>query len=262
MSPSTVPTARNATAEPLLLLHGLGTTHADFDQVIPFLADHFDVHAVDLPGQGDAAPLAELPTVTALADALERDLDGRGLAQVHILGNSLGARLALELASRGRARSVVALAPSGLSLAPERVLQLTAMSFTASCFRVARAVMPTATLSRHLPRAMLAGLRARPWKADRREIAAMVSGFGAPDFPRLLLCAAMIDVPTQLDRITCPVVLAQGSADLLAAGQTPRFLAQIPHATFRLLPCAGHAAQADVPELVAHFVISAAAQAV
>jgi len=43
-------------------------------------------------------------------------LHGLGLGTVHIAGYSLGARVSLELASRGRARSVVAIAPDGLRL--------------------------------------------------------------------------------------------------------------------------------------------------
>ena len=37
----------------------------------------------------------------------------------------------------------------------------------------------------------------------------------------------MVDVPTRLDRITCPVLLLQGTADPLVSMQSPRFLAFI-----------------------------------
>ncbi len=40
-------------------------------------------------------------------------MDAHGFDDAHIVGNSLGGYLALALASRGRARSVVALAPAG-----------------------------------------------------------------------------------------------------------------------------------------------------
>ncbi len=40
-------------------------------------------------------------------------MDDAGMPTAHIVGNSLGGRLALQLAPRGRARSVVAFAPAG-----------------------------------------------------------------------------------------------------------------------------------------------------
>jgi pimeloyl-ACP methyl ester carboxylesterase len=48
-----------------------------------------------------------------VTDVLERDLDAAGISTAHIVGSSLGGWLAFELAARGRARSVVALAPAG-----------------------------------------------------------------------------------------------------------------------------------------------------
>jgi pimeloyl-ACP methyl ester carboxylesterase len=48
-----------------------------------------------------------------VADVLERELDAAGIATAHIVGSSLGGWLAFELAARGRARTVLALAPPG-----------------------------------------------------------------------------------------------------------------------------------------------------
>jgi pimeloyl-ACP methyl ester carboxylesterase len=75
--------------------------------------------------------------VPAITDAIERTLDEESVGRVHVLGNSLGARIALELAVRGRALSVVAIAPSGLNVPPERVFQGLGMG-------MARIVMRTA----------------------------------------------------------------------------------------------------------------------
>jgi pimeloyl-ACP methyl ester carboxylesterase len=254
-----LPSTRSGSGEPLLLLHGLGTSRADFTQIRGQLALDFDVLAVDLPGQGEAAPLRELPTVAALADALERDLDARGLGRVHILGNSLGARVALELARRHRARSVVAIAPSGLSIPPERLFQMAGLAATGAIVSVLRPLVPSK--HHHLPRALLAGLRARPWKAEPAETDALARGFGSPHFWKLLVWAIGADLPINLHTIDCPVLLAQGSADLIAAGQTIRFVACVPGARFTVVPFAGHAAQADAPEQIAALVHATAARA-
>jgi pimeloyl-ACP methyl ester carboxylesterase len=111
--------------EPLLLLHGIGTTREDFSALRPVLEAEYDVLAVDLPGHGDSPSLLELPTIWAVTDAIEVDLDALGVGRVHVLGNSLGARIALELARHDRAFSVVSIArpastscPSGFIRAP------------------------------------------------------------------------------------------------------------------------------------------------
>jgi pimeloyl-ACP methyl ester carboxylesterase len=104
---------RAGSGEPLLLLHCIGTTHADFAALRPGLDADYDVLAPDLPGHGGSAPLSVRPTVAAVADAVEADLDTLGLGRVHVLGSSFGARLALELAIHGRAQSVVAIGRPG-----------------------------------------------------------------------------------------------------------------------------------------------------
>jgi pimeloyl-ACP methyl ester carboxylesterase len=52
-------------------------------------------------------------SLDAFADGLEALLDDLGWERCHVAGNSIGGWLALELARRGRARSVVAIAPAG-----------------------------------------------------------------------------------------------------------------------------------------------------
>ena len=126
---------RSGSGEPLLLLHGMGTSGRDFAAVLPELRARFDVLNVDLPGVGRSAHLARRPTVAAMTDVVERTLDHEGVGRVHVLGNSLGARVALELAVRGRARSVVAIAPSGLNVLLERVAQGSGMGLARVALR-------------------------------------------------------------------------------------------------------------------------------
>lgn len=127
--------SRSGTGEPLLLLHGMGSSRRDFDAVLPALTASFDVLALDFPGAGRSPHLQERPTVAAITDAVERTMDAEDLGSVHVLGNSLGARVALELARRGRARSVVAIAPSGLNLLPERAYQGAGLALGRVLFR-------------------------------------------------------------------------------------------------------------------------------
>jgi pimeloyl-ACP methyl ester carboxylesterase len=76
-----------------------------------------------------------------------------------------------------------------------------------------------------------------------------------PAVARTLLGGGILaDLPTRLDRIDCPVVLAQGTAGVVAVGQTPLYLAAIPGARFVPLLGAGYAPQSDTPDAILQLV--------
>lgn len=243
--------SRDGAGEPLVLLHGVGSTLDDFATLREPLRAEYDVLAADLPGHGRSSALAVTPTVAAITDAVEADLDALGLDRAHLLGNSLGARVALELARRHRARSVVAIAPPGLNAPVERAWQGALLAAARTALQVLRpAVAPLArwTAGRTV---LLGGLRARPWRATRDEALALRDGFAdAADFWPTLWHAVLADVPTGLETVDRPVVLAQGLFDGIAAGQTPRYLLAVPGARFRPLWLAGHAPQSDDPDAI------------
>ena len=53
---TTLTFTRSGAGAPLVLLHGIGSSRQAWDPVIPALAEHFDVLAVDLPGRRARAP--------------------------------------------------------------------------------------------------------------------------------------------------------------------------------------------------------------
>src|SRR3954468_1753574 len=128
---------RVGSGPPLLLLPGLGSTLAEFRALLPSLALRYDVLGIELPGQGrsPALPATVRPTVTALTDAVEQELDRRAVTVPHVLGVSLGGRLGLELARRQRARSVIAISPTGPLTPPERAYQVAMLATSRLAFR-------------------------------------------------------------------------------------------------------------------------------
>ncbi len=103
------------TGTPVLAVHGLGGTKGSFLPTIAALADRFHVIAGDLPGFGDSdKPIGAAYDARFFADAMVALLDALGLQRAHLIGNSLGGRVVLELALRqpGRAGHLVLLAPS------------------------------------------------------------------------------------------------------------------------------------------------------
>jgi pimeloyl-ACP methyl ester carboxylesterase len=109
--------SETGSGRPLILLHGIGMSHAAWNAVTPSLCATRRVIAFDIAGFGLTPPLPEgtLPTIAYLVEGLERSLHEIGLdVPVDMAGNSLGGCMALEAAKRGIARSVVAISPIGL----------------------------------------------------------------------------------------------------------------------------------------------------
>jgi pimeloyl-ACP methyl ester carboxylesterase len=254
-APAPLAAHRAGSGAPLLLLHGIGTTRADFARLGPRLAEHYDVLAVDLPGHGGSPPLPRGHTVTALADAVEADLDARGLGRVHVLGNSLGGRIALELARRGRARSVVALSPSGMGSPPERLYQASMMAGARLALSAIRPLLPSLARRRAGRTALLAPLRARPWATTAEEALVLRDGLvDAPNFWDMLWWTVLADLPTGMWDIDCPITLVQGGLDWIAPGQAARYLLTVRGARFAPLMLAGHIPQDDRPAEIVRIV--------
>jgi pimeloyl-ACP methyl ester carboxylesterase len=109
--------SETGSGKPLILLHGIGMSHAAWNAVTPYLQSTRRVIAFDIAGFGQTEPLPSgtLPTVSNLVDALCRSLRASGLeTPIDMVGNSLGGCMALEAARRGLARTVVAISPIGL----------------------------------------------------------------------------------------------------------------------------------------------------
>ena len=103
------------TGPPVLLIHGLGATKGSFLPTVAALADSFEMIALDLPGFGDSAkPLRAPYHPPFFAGSVLDLLDALGISRAHVIGNSMGGRVALEMGLRhpDRVRRLVLLAPS------------------------------------------------------------------------------------------------------------------------------------------------------
>jgi pimeloyl-ACP methyl ester carboxylesterase len=86
---------------PVLAIHGLGGTKGSFLLTVAALAGRFRVVAVDLPGFGDSdKPIGAAYDARFFADAMIDLMDALELDRADLIGNSLGGRVALEVALR------------------------------------------------------------------------------------------------------------------------------------------------------------------
>jgi pimeloyl-ACP methyl ester carboxylesterase len=225
--------------------------------VIERLEQRHDVLAVSLPGYGDSPPLDEEPTVPALVDAVEREMDAIGWDRAHIAGNSLGGWITAELAARGRARTGVAIDPAGLWTPKE-------LRYSRACLRQryasAKRFAPLADrlMRSRLGRAIAFGqVQSRGWRNDPEEAAYAIKALaGSPSFPKTLdWIERNRAMPEGLADIECPFLVVWGSWDLLLLPrQAKRWERLVPGAEVRMLPRLGHVPMADDPDAVAGLI--------
>jgi pimeloyl-ACP methyl ester carboxylesterase len=100
---------------PALAVHGLGGTKGSFLATVTALSNRYRTIAFDLPGFGDSdKPIRAAYDARFFADVSIDLLDALELDRVHLIGNSLGGRVALEVAlcRPDRVDRLVLLAPS------------------------------------------------------------------------------------------------------------------------------------------------------
>jgi len=101
--------------EPVVMVHGLGATKVSLLPTVAALSPRFRAISLDLPGHGDSdKPVGAAYDARFFADSVIEFLDALNIDRAHIVGNSLGGRVALELGLRhpDRVRRLALLAPS------------------------------------------------------------------------------------------------------------------------------------------------------
>jgi pimeloyl-ACP methyl ester carboxylesterase len=99
----------------VLLIHGLGGAKSSFFDTAAALSDRYRVHALDLPGFGSSCkPMTGLYTAKWFARTVKDAMDALGIERAHLVGNSMGGRVSIEMGLRypERVRSMVLLCPA------------------------------------------------------------------------------------------------------------------------------------------------------
>ena len=254
------PGHRAGTGTPLLLLHGIGAIWRAWSPVLPYLEPHHDVIVPTLHGHAGGPPLDSevAPSVQALVDGIEEELDRLGLKKVHIAGNSLGGWIGIELARRGRAQSLVLLSPAGAWRSPRRI-RVTAHGVRFSLGALARNSHRAETIaSRRLLRwALLAGQVAHPGHVPQESLVTYIEASGqSPVVEPLLRVLHRSPVePLPADR-DYPVRLVWGERDLVLPFKHfgAPMLERLPGAELIRLQGVGHVPMSDDPARVAELI--------
>jgi pimeloyl-ACP methyl ester carboxylesterase len=228
---------------------------------LPALERRHDVLVPTLAGHAGGPPIEGEIGDFVLADAVERAMDEAGFETAHIAGNSLGGYVALQLAARGRARTVVALAPAGgwargdesyrdtLGLQSAMVDSAKAaaphaLALLATREGRRRATQYTATNFEHIPIELLA-----------HQLLGVARCTGAP---ALIEHALREGWRVDAERITCPLRIVWGIDDKLLPwpSAAARYRNEwLPHADWVELEGVGHCPQLDVPLETAELIL-------
>lgn len=242
--------------EPVVLIHGIGHRRQAWGEVPQRLNDRgYDVYVVDLPGHGTS----RTPTrpdgysMRSTAEQLERCFASLGLDRPHVVGNSLGGAVGLELAHTGAVRTATVFSPAGF--------------FPAHHLPNIAANLLFMKVGSYLPEAVHRTLAGREWfrrMAFRSlythpETVAVETAVGDtlnlrrskgfwPHFFRATFLRFTKDVQV-------PTTVAWGDTDrLLLPSEAHTARRRLPGATHVTLPDSGHCPQHDHPELVVDVV--------
>lgn len=90
---------------PLVVLHGLFGDADNFRSIALHLERYFQVIRLDLPGHGSSAALSPL-SFDNMANAVHTHLLAEGVSNYHLLGHSLGGKVAMQMAGNPSASSI------------------------------------------------------------------------------------------------------------------------------------------------------------
>lgn len=261
MGPTFTPSHRGGSGSPLVCLHGFTDTWRTWELVLPALEREHDVLAVTLAGHAGGPPIEGEASEAAIVDAVERAMDEAGFETAHIAGNSLGGYIALQLAARGRARSVVALSPAGGWAEGDASFHDTLAFFTTMQGMVsaaaphADAIFSTPEGRRQATEFIVTNCEHIPVELLTHQL---LGAANCDSAVALIEHAADAGWTLDAEKIDCPVRIVWGTADRILAwpATAARFRdAWLPNAEYVELDGVGHCPQLDVPLETAQLIL-------
>lgn len=247
---------RKGAGEPVVLLHGIGHRRQAWSPIFDTLAGDYDVIAFDLAGfgQSPALPSSTPYDMDHVCSHLTANFQSLGIDRPHVVGNSLGGAIALELGARDAARSVTALSPAGFFgpanrfIALAQLIALRAVSL-ASPDVVLRAVSAT-SLGRRI---IGSALYAHPERVDAAATLGDARAMKASKaFERVALSAMRYRFSR---KISVPTTVVWGTRDrLLPYAQSATARERLPEAEHVGLVDAGHVPMVDQPDKIVRLI--------
>ena len=234
--------------EPVLVITGWTISSAVFDAIADRFVPHVRVIAYDHRGTGRSAPWYGPVSVASLAADAARVLDDRGVDSAHVVGLSLGAGVAIEMAIRLPSR-VRTLCLIGAGTGGPR----TALPTPADATAAAAALIGDSL--RHRRAWPAAALFSDAFRREHRDLVEELTRpftlHRAPPWASAwqMLAAACFARRGALPRISAPTLLIHGGRDVLSPPANAEAIADaVPRSKLHVFPDAGHAAPLEHPD--------------
>ena len=239
---------------PLLLLAGLASDSQCWLGVIPQLAEHYRVIAMDNRTVGRTRGSGEGLSIEQMADDALAVLSHLGIAQAHVVGHSMGGFIALQMAAAHPKRvSGLLLAACALRLGQRNHLMFDDMAarlqtdgYTERWFRELYywIFSPQFFLNKAMLSASLQMSLEYPYPQS-------VAGFG-----QQMEAAAGFDAEPLCARVQAPTMVLGGELDIIfPPAQCAALAGAIPHAQHKTIPGAAHALFTEQPAAFVHELV-------
>jgi pimeloyl-ACP methyl ester carboxylesterase len=238
--------------EPLVLVHGAGTSGAIWRRVMAVLARERRVVAPDVPGYGGSPPAGPGFALEEVTERFVIELEEAGVPGPYdLVGHSMGGAIAILLAAHHpeRVRRVVLAAPAGLAALPRAAAML--LGRVAEPYAIARRTLASplagSALVRRLALAGVAhdGARVPPEHAR----AVLASSAGATRIGPGLASAATADLRGALAVVQAPLGLVWGEHDPVIPRRRIEVIRGVrPEAPLRIVADTAHAPMLERPE--------------
>lgn len=261
-------------ADPALYVHGLGGASTNFTDFADLLSPWLSAVAIDLPGFGGSGPAPDGDySIAAHTRVVTRYVEQTGRGPVHLVGNSMGGAISIQLAANrpDLVRTLTLVSPAVPDLRPKKGSdalmplllvpglgsRMLAKLEQGSAERRARAVVdlcfahPELVPANRLAEAVedIETRRGHPWAGD-----AFMNSFRG--LVRTYLTAGTRSPWYALSQIAAPSLVVWGQHDrLVDVANAPRVATTLQDATLLVLPEVGHTAQLEDPVSVSRAVL-------
>ncbi|WP_433713637.1 alpha/beta fold hydrolase [Nocardia sp. CA-084685] len=260
-SPAPIKALHIGSGDPVLLLHGFMLSPHCWEQVALRLSAHCEVFAPAFAGHWGGEPIDGWSTdVHTLADRIEDQLDELGWRTCHIAGNSLGAWVGFELARRGRARTLTAIAPAGGWQSPSLIQFRVGAKFLSlvPIVQVGKRLGGFAINNPVAQRFALMLLSKNAAAVSRRDIAAVINAaLHCQVMLPLILGTVRAPALEDLSNLPTPVRLLMAEYDRIIPNRVyaRRFLRELPDSADRILVNGvGHVPMLEAPDRIATLI--------
>jgi 3-oxoadipate enol-lactonase len=228
--------------EPLIFLHGLGSSTLDWGQQIPAFIDRYRVIVIDMRGHGQSDKPPGPYSIQQFTDDLVNLMNTFRVGSAHVVGISMGGMIAFQLATQHPSRvKTLIIVNSG----PEVKLGIVGRLGAWLRFVIVRLMG-----MRKMGETLAGRLFPQPDQASVRQT--FIERWAKND-PRAYLDSLRAilrwpGVAKDLDKIQVPTLILASEYDYTSVASKQAYAKKIPNAQVQIIPGARHAVPAEKPQ--------------